>query len=185
VASSCEGKETLLNSYLTVTITLRAPLFAATRCRTTSGTGLTCCSATDGNFLLTTEGRFFEGNLHIIPKIVSCPTLTSSPSSASSAAKKGAKHITENVLKAGEICLESATTALFECGVTVLVVFGAGVGVTEHRVGVSGLLEFIFGFFIAWVLIGVELNSLFSIGFFYLVGGSCARDTQHFIVIAF
>ena len=57
--------------------------------------------------------------------------------------------------------------------------------VGKHLVCLRCLLEFLLGFLVAGVLIGVILNGFLAVGFLYLVRRRRLRHTQHLIIISF
>jgi hypothetical protein len=72
--------------------------------------------------------------------------------------------------------LESATT-LTERGVAETIVLGAILSVTQNGVRLSGLFEFIFGFFVSWVLVRMELDSFLPVGLLNILKGRGLRYT--------
>ena len=76
------------------------------------------------------------------------------------------------------ICFIDAFLAAF-------VVFAALFLVREHLVGISHVVELLFGFVVTWVLIGVVLQSQFPVGLFDLISLGIFLEIQDLVEIAF
>ena len=79
---------------------------------------------------------------------------------------------------------ERIAAAAAECGVAELVVVAALVGVAQDLVGLGGLLELLFRFLVAGILVGVELEGLLAVRLLDLFARGVLVHAQHFVVVA-
>ncbi len=104
------------------------------------------------------------------------------------AAAAEAEEALEDVSEAGEDILEPAESrkaGAFEPGMAELVVDTSFFTVPQDLVGFGGLLELLFGFLVAGVAVGMELERQLAVGGFELVVGCLAVDAQDLVVIPF
>ena len=69
--------------------------------------------------------------------------------------------------------------------VSPLVIFCTLVGVAQYIVGFGSFLEFLLGFLVAGILVGVILQRQFTVSFFKLIGGGVFLYTEYFVIISF
>ncbi len=88
---------------------------------------------------------------------------------------------TETTAKASGAAAESLRTHRM----AELVVLRAFLRVAEDIVRLGRLLEFLLGFLVAGILVGMVLDGLLAIGLLYFIGSGVFGDTKHLIVISF
>ena len=62
-----------------------------------------------------------------------------------------------------------------------LVIFCTLVGVAQYIVGFGSFLEFLLGFLVAGILVGVILQRQLTVSFFKLIGGGVFLYTEYFV----
>jgi hypothetical protein len=172
MAGARKSKEALLHTDLSSTITLRTSLASRALLCTRARTLLTTRPPRKSYFLLTSKSRLFERYIEIIAQIVSSSaTAASAWIAAHRATEKRAENISKDIFKSREVpTLKSAgTSALIKCCMPKAVVPRSTIGITQDRIRLSGFFKLLFGFFVAWILIGMKLNGLLTIGFFNVV----------------
>ena len=81
--------------------------------------------------------------------------------------------------------LRSASSSAVHASVSELVVALTFVGIAQHLVSLSRLLELLLCLFVARVLVRVVLYGFLSVSLLYLIGTGGLAYPQHFIIISF
>ena len=150
-----------------------------------------------GDLFLAAEGRFLEGQLQPCHDVFAPAGRILLGAAAAAAA---AKELAENVSQVAEAVKSAesgaakagaavARAACAEVGVNpgkaVLVIPRPLVGIGQHLIGFSGLLELFLGGLVAGVAVGVVFHGGLAVGLLYVVGAGVLINAQHLIVISF
>ena len=175
---------------LTATATGRAGFGAGTRFGTRTLARLAAFRLGDGDLFLAAVGRFLEGDLHIIPEIVTPPRLRGIGPAA-------AKKIVENVAAAAEdfpkylerivkaAAVSKGAGATIKGRVAVLVVSGALLRVAQGFVGLAQLLELLFRSFVARILVRMVLRRELAVCLLDFLRHDTLLYAEDFVIITF
>ena len=146
-------------------------------------------------FLLHAVSYVFQCDTHLHAQVGTAVHAATSTLTASSATKHVAKYIAEVredvVHRHSAAEATAAETAAHVAHVMAeLVVTGTLVGVAEHVVSFSRLLEFLFSLLLlllalALLAVGVILNGFLAVSFLQLIGSGVLAHAKHFIIISF
>lgn len=130
-------------------------------------------------FLGASGGNLFQGEFHAQAQVGSAVLGTLTASAAKAAAKAAESRVAaEDVAKSREDVVHgeasrstkaseaSRSSRAVEAELVVLLAF---LGVVEHVVGLSGLLEFLLGLLVARVAVGVVLDGELAVSSLYLI----------------
>ena len=123
----------------------------------------------------------FDGDAKVVATTLACARTTSGATEAARVMHMAAENVAESsknifhrhaATKSSKSTEAAATScagkSLWTHAVSKLVVFGAFFGVGENIIGLGGLFEFLFGFFVARVFVRVIFDCHFAVGFFQL-----------------
>ena len=140
-----------------------------------------------GNLFFYAEGCLFEFNSDVFPQI-GAPLRTSTTCGTTSAEEIAEpEELAKDVAKILEDgCVESATSCgRTYAGMTEAIVHFALLGIRQHGISLTALLEFFFRVRIVGVAVGMELQRELAVGALYLLIGRPTLHTQNFVVISF
>jgi hypothetical protein len=129
--------------------------------------------------LAATLGRFVKRKRHVAADITTSTSTPTTTAATEDVTKDIAKRA-EDVADIAEVCPAIA----IHTGVAVLVVAGPFVRVVQYLERLAALLEASDGFFVAGVLVGVELDRELPISRSDIALGRRAFDAQDFVVAA-
>ena len=149
-----------------------------------------------GNLFFAAEGRFLEGQLQPRHDVFAPAGRILLGATAAAAAEELAENVSQvaeavkpaesGTAKAGAAVARAACTEVgVNPGKTVLVIPRPLVGIGQHLVGFSGLLELFLGGLVAGVAVGVVFHGGLAVGLLYVVGAGVLINAQHLIVISF
>ena len=108
---------------------------------------------------------------------------------ASAATHSAAEKVAEDIAEGGKdvvgVVELGGPARAADARVAVTVVASPFLAVAEHVEGLGGLLEFFGRFVVALIAIGMKLHRHIAIAVRDLIVGGRARDSQHFVIIAF
>jgi hypothetical protein len=144
----------------------------------------------DLDFFFRSEGRFFQGDLHVVTQIgTALPFVSATDSTATKETfENPATASSENLAKNIEWIVEPAAksaSALRKSGMPVPIVSGALIGIYQHIIGFAELLKSFLGVRIIRIFVRMEFNREFAIGTLDFIVGRTPWDTEHLVIIAF
>jgi len=167
-AGGGDREESLLGAYLATAFAIRAGLRAARAAARASAVAcIALGEALELDDFFGALGGFLEFDFEIIAKIITAAGARARTPAAG--AEKIAKDVGEDFLEAlGEVEAAERTGALraLERGVTEAIILRAAFRIGEDLVGLVDFLETLFGFFVAGIAIGMELDCEAAVGLF-------------------
>ena len=95
------------------------------------------------------------------------------------------EELPEDVVKIGEgVWIEALSRSALQSLMAVVVIGGAFLRVAQDAVSLCGFLEFLFGFGVVRIAVGVVLERQLTIGALQYILVGAAGDTQNFVVIS-
>jgi hypothetical protein len=163
-----------------------------TRTRLGAGTVALIASVefADLNLFFRSEGRFFQGDLHVVTQIgtalpfVSAANTAATKETFENPATTASENFAENIEWIVEPAAKSGSP-LRKSGVSVPIVSGALIGIDQHIVSFAELLKSLLGVRIIRIFVRMEFNRELAIGALDFILGRTPRDTEHFVIIAF
>jgi hypothetical protein len=174
------GEEALLHTNLADAIArIASDSFRAGRCAAAVA-GFAFAKRGEFDIGFVTEDGLFLIEFKVVAQIGTAEYLAPA---ATTAAEDVAEHIAEDVAESiGRA--ESSAAASGQALVPMLIVDRTLLAVCEHFVRFLRLFEFLFGFLIVGIAIGMKLHRQSSIRFLDFGLGRCARHVENFVVVA-
>src|SRR5579863_9602920 len=92
--------------------------------------------------------------------------------------------LAEDIIHVHTAAVES-TPAVIYSRMSVAIVLGTLIRVTQNLICFSSFLKFFFSRFISRIAIGMILHRYFPVGLFYFICGSRPGNAQYFVIISF
>ena len=141
----------------------------------------------NGNLFLGSVGGLLESDLHVIAQVIPALWLgrigapTTKQILKDSAA---AEHFTKHFERIVETSPAKAARAAIKCGMTVLIVSRAFLGITQDFVGFSKFLELVLRRLVTRIFVRVVLNGHLSVSLLDFLDAGGFFDGQNLVIIA-